>query len=72
MSFASIPAGARCLAPAKARAKFDKGNTWLWDKVKNDPDFPKPVYLGPKSPVFIEQQLDAYIAAKASQSMVAA
>ena len=62
MSEPIIPSGAQCLPPAKARAKFGKGNTWLWDKVKNDPDFPKPVYLGPKSPVFIEQHLDAYIA----------
>lgn len=72
MSVASIPAGARCLVPAKARAKFDKGNTWLWDKVKSDPDFPKPIYLGPKSPVFIEQHLDEYIAKCAAKSLVMA
>ncbi len=68
----NIPAGARCLPPAKARAKFGKGNTWLWDKVKNDPDFPKPVYLGPKSPVFIEQHLDEYIAKCANRTAGAA
>jgi prophage regulatory protein len=40
----------------------------LWEKVKSDPDFPKPVYLGPKSPVFIEQHLDEYIAKCAAKS----
>lgn len=62
MSCPQIPPGAICLPPAKARAKFGKGNTWLWEKVKSDPYFPKPVYLGPRSPVFIEQHLDEYIA----------
>lgn len=64
----SIPSGARCLPPAKTCAKLGRGNTWLWEKVKTDPDFPKPVYLGPKSPVFIEQHLDEYIAKCAAKS----
>lgn len=63
-----IPDGAKCLAPTKARAKLaDRGNTWLWDKVKNDPKFPKPIYLGGR-PVFLEHELDAYIRAEAAQS----
>lgn len=72
MSLPVIPQGAICLPPAKACAKFGRRNTWLWEKVKNDPDFPKPVYLGPRTPVFIEQHLDEYIAKCAAKSVAAA
>lgn len=65
-----IPQGARCLTPTKVRQKLCKGNTWLWDRVKNDPDFPKPIYLAPRSPVFIEQQIDAYLSRLAEQRNV--
>jgi len=60
----TIPAGAQCLSPKRACKKFSRGNTWLWEQVKADPEFPKPIYLGNRSPVFIEQELDAYLAGK--------
>ena len=58
-----IPSGTRCLSPNKTCEKFDRKKSWLWDRVKNDPRFPKPVYLSSGSPVFLEHELDAYIAA---------
>jgi len=55
------PKGIICIKPNEAWKKFARGKSWGWDKVANDPDFPKPIYLSPGAPVFIEQQLDDYI-----------
>lgn len=59
----SIQAGARCLSPTEAAAKLGRGKSWLWAKIKNDPTFPKPVYLGPQAPVLLEHELDAWLSA---------
>ena len=56
-----IPAGAKCLSPAETHKKFAREKSWLWDKVKNDPEFPRPVYIGSR-PVFLEHELDAWLA----------
>lgn len=68
----TIPPGAKCLKPRSVCEKLDHGNSWLWDRVKHDPTFPKPIYLGPHSPVFLESELDAWLAAQAEQSRAAA
>lgn len=57
----------RYLSPTSAAAKFDRKLTWLWDKIKNDPEFPKPIYIGPKSPLLDERLLDEYAAKKAAR-----
>jgi prophage regulatory protein len=72
MAERTIPAGAKCLKPVSARKKLDRGNSWLWDRVKNDPEFPKPIYLGGISPVFLEHEIDAWIAAQAEKPRKAA
>jgi predicted DNA-binding transcriptional regulator AlpA len=61
-----IPGGAKLLKAKSARQKLDDGASNFWDRVKNDPDFPDAVYLGPKAPRWIEAELDAYIAKKAA------
>jgi prophage regulatory protein len=53
--------GTRCLSPRKVCEKFDRRKSWLWSRVKDDPAFPKPIYLTSGSPVFIEAELDAYL-----------
>lgn len=58
----SIPAGARCLSPRGVGEKFDRSLSWVWARLKSDPEFPRPVYLGPSQPVFIESELDAWLA----------
>ena len=63
-----IPNGARFLAPKMVCAKFAKQKSWLWARVKNDPCFPKPVYLSRGEPVFLEHELDEYIARLAQLS----
>ncbi|GAC1626749.1 MAG: hypothetical protein NVS9B10_15000 [Nevskia sp.] len=58
-----VPAGAKCLPPKKAGAKFDRSVSWVWKRLKEDPEFPRPFYLGKNAPVFIESELDQYLAA---------
>lgn len=61
-----VPLGAKCLSIKKSREKLSKGNSWIWDRIKNDPTFPKPIYLSPRSPVLIEQQLDEWLEQRAN------
>jgi prophage regulatory protein len=49
------------LRPPKAAEKLGIGLSSLWAKAKSEPDFPKPVKLGPSTTVFLEHELDAYI-----------
>lgn len=63
-----IPAGTRGLSVKDAGAKFGRGKSWVWDKIKNDPTFPRPVYLGPKAPVLLEHELDAWLAVRVRNS----
>ena len=46
--------------PSSVGARFDRSLAWVWDRVKNDPQFPKPVYKDGMC-FFIERELDAYI-----------
>jgi predicted DNA-binding transcriptional regulator AlpA len=64
----NIPPGAKCLTPQQTCVKLGRKQTWLRDKIKNDPTFPKPLYLSTKSWVLIEQHLDDYLAERASTS----
>jgi predicted DNA-binding transcriptional regulator AlpA len=56
----TIPSGIKCLKPKVACQKLAREKSWLWDRVRNDPAFPKPIYLG-GSPVFLEAEIDKYI-----------
>lgn len=64
----NIPQGARCLKPEKAAEKCGRRISWLWAKLKTDTTFPRPIYLAPKAPVFLEHELDAWLASQAEQS----
>lgn len=54
------------LRPTKAAKRLDRSVAWLWQRLKTDPTFPKPVYQGPRAPVFSADQLDAWMRACAS------
>ena len=56
-----IPEGARFLKPERACSKLDRGRSWLWDRVKRDPTFPRPIYIDRKAPLFIESELDEWV-----------
>ncbi len=64
----NIPQGARCLKPKMAAEKCGRRDSWLWAKLKTDPTFPRPIYLSRKAPVFLEHELDAWLARQAEQS----
>jgi prophage regulatory protein len=55
--------GNRTLRPAQAAEKLGIGLSTIWLKAKSDPKFPKPFKISPRTTVFYEQELDAYIAA---------
>ena len=63
-----IPDGGRFLKPESAAAKFDRGRSWVWERVKRDPTFPRPIYLAPKAPLFIEAELDAWAASRVAEA----
>lgn len=56
-----MPDEIKTRSPRSACEKFAREKSWLWDKVKNDPDFPKPFYLAPGAPVFLESELDEWL-----------
>ena len=68
MAQRAIPPGTKCLTPKNAWQKLDKKKSWFWDNVANDPTFPKLIYIGPRSPVLLEHELDAWLGAQAEQS----
>ena len=50
-------------SPSTVAKRFDRSLPWVWLKVKNDPNFPKPVYQA-GIPFFIERELGDYITAR--------
>lgn len=51
----------KTLAPRSVCEKFDRRKSWLWDTLKSDPSFPRPRYLSPGAPVFLESELDEWL-----------
>ena len=63
---AATQASNRALRPARAAEKLGIGLSTLWAKAKSQADFPKPIKTGPRTTVFLEQELDAYLASCAA------
>lgn len=42
-------------------SKVGRKKTWLFERLREDPDFPRPRYLGSR-PVWFEHELDAWLA----------
>lgn len=57
--------------PAKAAEKLAIGLSTLWLKTKSDPDFPKPIKLGPRTTIFFENELDQYLVTCAAKARAA-
>ena len=62
-----IPEGATFLKPERACSKLDRGRSWLWDRVKRDPTFPRPIYIDHKAPLFIESELEECVRSRQSK-----
>jgi predicted DNA-binding transcriptional regulator AlpA len=56
----SIPEGAKYATAGQVCDRYGgRSDMWLWRKVKDDPAFPKPYYMGRKR-LFLIEELDAY------------
>lgn len=58
----------RVVRPAEAATRLGIGLSTLWLKTGTDPDFPRPFKTGPRTTVFYEHELDAYLARCAARS----
>lgn len=67
----NIPQGTRCLSIPKVCEKLSHGKSWVWAKIKDDPDFPKPVALGGRT-VLLEHELDAWLSTQVEKARAAA
>lgn len=67
MSADDTKPGLRYLTVARVCDKLSRKKSWVYDKWARDPTFPRPVRLG-KWPVFIESQIDDWVANHAAQS----
>ncbi|WP_244125353.1 helix-turn-helix transcriptional regulator [Burkholderia gladioli] len=50
------------MRPKAAAAYLSIGESTLWRRSKQEPDFPKPRKMGPRTTVFYTAELDAYLA----------
>ena len=67
----TIPRGANFLKPSSLCAKLDRSRSWLWNRVKTDPSFAEAlVYIDDRSPVFVEEKIDEWVAEQAARSAV--
>ena len=63
-------AASRSVRPPQARALLGNiGNTTLWRWVKERPDFPRPMKLGPRVTVFKLDELVAWRDAQANKGV---
>lgn len=58
----------RALRPVQTAQKLGIGLSTVWAKVKTDPLFPQPIKIGPRTTVFLEAELDQYLAVCAERS----
>lgn len=61
-----VQIGDRLLKPSSLCERLDRGKTWLWNAVKNDPQFPKPVYRQGMC-FFIERELNTFVSSFGDQ-----
>jgi len=52
--------GNRYLSIQRVCDKLSRQKTWLYDQVKNDPTFPRPLRINGRQ-VFVEQQIDNWV-----------
>jgi len=54
------PPTERYLSIARVCDKLSRRKSWVYDKLKNDPTFPRPIRLG-SWPVLVESQIDEWM-----------
>lgn len=56
------------IRPKEAAKKLGIGLSTLWMKIKNDPEFPQPIKLGPNTTVLADDEIDRYVETRARHS----
>lgn len=56
----------RALRPAAAAQKLGIAVSTLWLKARKETDFPHPVKIGPRTTIFMERELDAWLESRAA------
>jgi predicted DNA-binding transcriptional regulator AlpA len=56
----NIEPGTRYLSIARVCDKLSRRKTWLYDQVKKDPTFPRPLRINSRQ-VFAEPEVDAWV-----------
>lgn len=63
----TIPKGAVAETISDVMRRLGRKKSWLYDRIKTDPSFPRPFYLGPREPRFFQHEIDAWLKAKADE-----
>ena len=71
-SVITIPQGTRCLSIPKCGEKLSRGKSWVWEKIKNDQSFPKPIRLAGGMQVLLEHEVDSWLMKQVQNSRNAA
>ncbi len=61
--------GARYLSIARVCDKLSRKKTWLYDQIKRDPTFPRPLRINSRQ-VFVEQAIDQWVVGKTEEVVV--
>lgn len=57
----------RLESPASVCDRLAMGNTWLYERLKDDPEFPQPIKIG-SSTRFLEHEVNEWIEKKIEKS----
>jgi predicted DNA-binding transcriptional regulator AlpA len=57
----NAPIGTRYINPKALCTKFSRGKSWIYDLMKKDPTFPRPLRVG-NWPLWVEHEVDAWMA----------
>ena len=47
--------------PSETARKLGRSVSWLWERLRKDASFPRPLYNGEGSCFFIEREIDEYL-----------
>ena len=64
----NIASGERYLSIARVCDKLSRKKSWLYDKIKTDPNFPQSLRLGSWQ-VFKESQIDDWVTTRARENI---
>jgi predicted DNA-binding transcriptional regulator AlpA len=66
----TIPPGASVSSIPRVAQRLCRSRSWTWDKIKNDPDFPKTIRLGADC-VLLDFEVDDWLRRQVEKSRAA-